>query len=105
LQLSAELLLELGSEEIWQHIRRLQQPIIDWANEHDIRIVSDLTWERRSGILCIRPPSADAVAAALERAGVRCALRENAIRISPHWYNTSADIERVIDVLQQQLRA
>lgn len=96
---SLELLLDLQVHRIWQHVRGLQAPIIAWANERAIPIVSDLCDTRRSGILCIRPPNADLVLAALSRAGVHCALRENSIRFSPHWYNTVGDIERVIDVL------
>lgn len=96
---SLELLLELDVQRIWEHLRRLQAPILTWAGERDVPIISDLCDTRRSGILCIRPPQADAVFAALSRAGVRCAMRENAIRLSPHWYNSAEDIGRVLDVL------
>ena len=105
LQHAVELLLELGTSRIWQHIRELQEPIADWAASRGVPVTSDLAPERRSGILCIRPPSADAVAAALESARIRCALREGGIRISPHWYNTMNDIDRLIDVMQRQIRA
>lgn len=101
---SLALLLELDVHRIWEHVRKLQAPVIAWASERDIPIVSDLCDARRSGILCIRPPEADAVFAALSNAGVRCAMREASIRISPHWYNTAADIERVIDVLDASVK-
>jgi hypothetical protein len=32
-------------------------------------------------------------------AGVVCALREGAIRLAPHWYNTPADMARLLDIL------
>ena len=100
---SVELLLELGVTEIWQHIRALQQPLIDWAVHNQIEIVSDLSDDRRSGILCIRPPRAEAAHAALAEAQVRCALREGAIRVSPHWYNTHDHIAALTDVLDRHL--
>lgn len=96
---SAELLLELGLDNVWLHIRSLLQPIIQWARENNAQIVSDLNPERRSGILCVRPPDAQRIFSALTAAEVRCALRENAIRFSPHWYNTIEEMERILDVL------
>lgn len=99
MSLSIGLLLELGVDDIWQHIRALQKPIIDWAYARDVEIVSDLSDVRRSGILCIRPPNAVAAHAALLEAGVVCAFRENAIRLAPHWYNTREEIDRMLTLL------
>jgi selenocysteine lyase/cysteine desulfurase len=100
---SLELLLELGTAQTWQHIQRLQEPIIDFARARGIQIISDLSPERRSGILCIRPESADKVYEALAAAEIRCALRENSIRISPHWYNNQEDVARFLEVLEGAL--
>ena len=100
---SLQLLIELGIDAVWQHIRALQQPIIDWSRQHDVDIISDLTEKRRSGILCIRPRDADRVYEAIVDAQIRCALRENSIRISPHWYNNEADIGRFLEVLESAL--
>ncbi len=105
LSTSLELLLELGAEAVWRHIRSLQQPVIAWARDHDVDIVSDITEQRRSGILCIKPPFAQAVHQHLLDAGVRCAFRENSIRLSPHWYNTAEETGRVLDVLDAMVRA
>lgn len=99
LQHSLELLLELDVHAVWQHIRALQEPIIAWAREHGVEIVSSTEEERRSGILCVRPREPDAVYRQLLAADIRCALRENSIRLSPHWYNTSGDIERALELL------
>jgi selenocysteine lyase/cysteine desulfurase len=35
----------------------------------------------------------------LLQAGVQASLREGAIRLSPHLYNTAGDIARLLDVL------
>ena len=40
----------------------------------------------------------------LLEAGITCALREGAIRISPHFYNTVEDVDRLIDVLDSTLQ-
>jgi selenocysteine lyase/cysteine desulfurase len=99
MSLSIDLLLELGVDKIWQHLRALQQDIIEWAGSRAVEIVSDLTTSRRSGILCIRPRDPAAVHRALLAAGVACAFRENSIRLAPHWYNTPAEIARVIEIM------
>lgn len=99
LNASIELLLEIGADAIWQHIRSLQQPILEWANRNEVEIVSDLGEPRRSGILCIKPRDARTVFDRLQAENVRCAFREDAIRLSPHWYNTHEEIERVVELM------
>lgn len=96
---SVELLVELGVGTVWQHIRALQDHLIAWARSREVPVVSNIEDARRSGILCIRPPNAEAVFRRLIDADVQCAYRENAIRLAPHWYNTMEEIERVVEVL------
>ncbi|HUP88429.1 MAG TPA: aminotransferase class V-fold PLP-dependent enzyme [Longimicrobiales bacterium] len=98
---SVGLLLELGVSEIWKYVRALQQPVLDWANRNGVEVSSAADEDRRSAILCIRPDGADAAHTALMDAGIRCALREGAIRMSPHWYNTTDDVARLIEVLDK----
>jgi selenocysteine lyase/cysteine desulfurase len=96
---SIALLMELGIENIWQQLLALQQPIVDWATARGVELASDLTERRRSGILSVRPGDPEATYQALTAAGVVCTLRENAIRLSPHWYNSPVEIERVVEIL------
>ena len=35
----------------------------------------------------------------LQEAGVQCSLREGSIRLSPHLFNTRAEMGRVVEVL------
>jgi selenocysteine lyase/cysteine desulfurase len=99
---SCGLLLELGVEQIWEHIRALQDQIIDWAAaREDVDVTSDFRPDRRSGVLCLRPRNAAVAHAALLNARITCAFREGSIRLSPHFYNSSDEIARVLDVLEQ----
>lgn len=53
-------------------------------------------------ILCVEADDSAVVHAAYERvvqAGIKVSLREDGIRVSPHIYNTAADIDRFLDVL------
>lgn len=98
---SVELLLEVGPERIEAHVRGLLDPLLAWLAEHpEVEVLSDTRPERRSGVLCFHPPEAEAVFVRLREAGVVCALREGAVRLSPHLYNEAGDVARVIEVLE-----
>ncbi len=101
---SIELMLELGTGAIWEHIREVQRPLLQWAaSRDDVVMVSDVAESRRSGILCFRPPRVDDVFATLRRAGVLAVVREGAIRLSPHFYNTPEEMRRVVELLEAAL--
>lgn len=102
---SVELLLELGIDAVHEQIRRVQQPLLDWLERReDVQVASDLSPERRSGIVCIRPRNAEAVHAALDAAGVRCVVREGGIRLAAHFYNTPDEMRRVVEILERTSR-
>lgn len=101
LHASLELILDAGVLQVWQHVRALQQPLLDWVTTRpDASLVSEHE-AHGSGIVCLRTGDVRAAFDALTAAGVVCVLREGAIRLAPHLYNTPEDIERVIDVLER----
>jgi len=103
---SVELMLELGIDAIWRQIQAVQQPLLDWmARRDDVVLVSDVADLHRSGIVCFRPPRVEDVHRRLHDAGVFGSLREGAIRLSPHFYNTVAEMERVVELLEETLAA
>ncbi len=64
------------------------------------RLASGLGLEEPSAsIVSLRVRDAEAAEAALAEVGVRCAARGGNIRLSPHVYNTVADVDRAIDAL------
>ena len=52
-----------------------------------------------AGIVSIAPADPAAASARLKRAGVQHSLREGAIRLSPHCYNTCEEVERALAVM------
>jgi cysteine desulfurase/selenocysteine lyase len=97
---SAELLGELGVTGIWAHIRQVQQPLLEWAARSPVVLLSDTREAHRSGIVSFRTADVEATANALREAGVGCVTRAGAIRLAVHFYNTVAEMERVVDVLE-----
>jgi len=96
---SLELLLALGVPAIQAHLAELQRPILDWADRREVPVRSPRE-SHRSGIVCVAPPRIEEAHHALRKARIYCSLREQALRLSPHCYNTVADMERVVEVLE-----
>jgi selenocysteine lyase/cysteine desulfurase len=95
---SLGLILELGVERIQAHLRRLHAPILAWAERSGARLASP-GGSRGSGILCLAPDEVGEAFRRLKAARIICSLREGAIRLSPHAYNTVDEMERVATVL------
>jgi cysteine desulfurase / selenocysteine lyase len=96
---SLGLVHELGVERIAAHLRLLHVPVLEWADKAGVRVVSPRGL-RGSGIICVAPDRVDQAYRALKAARVICTVREGAIRLSPHAYNTVAEMERVVEVLE-----
>lgn len=99
---STALLLELGVANVAAHIEQLTARIVDWAQSRsDVRLVTPADLRRRAGIVSFAPIELDAMAARLTAAHVSHTVREGAIRLSPHVYNTIEEIDAVIGVLER----
>jgi selenocysteine lyase/cysteine desulfurase len=97
---SLGLLRSVGVERTREHLRALHRPILEWAERTGARVASP-TDSRASGILCIAPPAVDEVFRRLKAARIVCSLREGMIRLSPHFYNSMGDMERVVEELEK----
>jgi cysteine desulfurase / selenocysteine lyase len=95
---SVGMLLEVGVERIRDHLRTLHEPVVAWAERTGTRIASP-RGAHGSGIICLAPDRVAEAHKRLKAARVICTVREGAIRLSPHFYNTVAEMERVADVL------
>jgi selenocysteine lyase/cysteine desulfurase len=99
LKASVGLILELGVERIAAHTRALREPLYRLARQGELELVSPTDPEHDSAIVCVAPPRVAEVYHTLRKARVVCALREGAIRLSPHCYNTVEEIEKVVGIL------
>ncbi len=100
LNASLELFRELGPANVESYVARLADVIVDWTRTRDdVTLVTPAEPSRRAGIVSVRPRDAVAANTRLRAAGIRASLREGAIRLSPHCYNTVTEIETALDVL------
>lgn len=97
---SLRLLHEIGIPRIAEHLRTLQTPVLDWAARSGARVVSPVDYHR-SGILSVAPADVGGAFRALKAARIVCGMREGAIRLSPHAYNTVSEMEQVVNILEQ----
>jgi selenocysteine lyase/cysteine desulfurase len=97
---SLELLHELGPDAVAAHVQALASRIVEWALEHDdVRLLTPSSPARRAGIVAVVPNDPAAASDRLIRAGVVHSLREGAIRLSPHCFNTFDEIDRALAIL------
>src|SRR5215207_7544887 len=96
---SLKLLLGTGVSAIAEHLRTLHAPVLEWAARRNVRVVSPVG-DRASGIICVAPSDIGGAFRALKAARVICGMREGGIRLSPHFYNTVEEMERVVDILE-----
>jgi selenocysteine lyase/cysteine desulfurase len=99
---SLRLLLEASPAAVQAHARALGDRIVD-ALPPGLEVASPLDPAARSHILCLRAGSPGETAAAHERlraAKVLTSLRGGRIRVAPHLYNVSEDVDRLVQALR-----
>ena len=97
---SVGLLHELGPAAVSAHVESLATQLVQGAQARaDLRLVTPGDRAHRAGVISIAPADARAASARLTSAGVTHALREGAIRLSPHCYNTAEEIEVALEAL------
>ena len=102
LNASLDLFLEVGLDEVYAQIERLTTRIVRWASgTPGVRLVTPPGREQRAGIVAVAPPDPAAASERLTSAGVTHSLREAAIRLSPHFYNTDEEIDRALALLER----
>ncbi|MGM0553894.1 MAG: aminotransferase class V-fold PLP-dependent enzyme [Pseudomonadota bacterium] len=108
LHASLSLLLETGIDAIDHDIRTHWMHLAAGLEEYGCELLTPRA--RRAGILTFRPPvrDLDRFYAALQGAGVLCAVRGGGIRFSPHFYHTEQEIDQALTAVGhaiQQARA
>ena len=110
---SLDLLLDVGIDTVWSRVEALTQRFAEGAREKGYRIHSPREHaDERSGIVIFEPPSPPPapeankaavnikrMVADLEKQNIIIVVRGGRLRMSPHFYNTDEQVDRLVAAL------
>ncbi|MBV9217361.1 MAG: aminotransferase class V-fold PLP-dependent enzyme [Acidobacteria bacterium] len=102
LEQSLKLLLDAGAENIEKHLAELTDRLCDGVAGTYYDIVSSRAHGERSAIVCIKHRNGmpvNDITAKLESEKIVVSPRGDRLRIAPHFYNNSQDIDRLLSAL------
>lgn len=94
-------LLEVGIEKIQAHIFQLTDSVIDAIDGAGFELVTSREHAKRAGIVTFKCANAQQLFDALRKENIIVSIREGMIRISPHFYNSPAEVEALRSVFGQ----
>ena len=95
------LLQSFGRENVWQRILALVDRLVDGLQRDTrVQLRSCLDEESRSGIVNVACQDPDSASQRLLEHGVVVSVRGGGLRISPHFYNTEKEIDKLISELK-----
>jgi selenocysteine lyase/cysteine desulfurase len=89
---------QIGMEPIQLHNSSLIARLIDGLRSLQLLTLGEEGIERRTGIACFQGD--EALLDALKKRDLRVSLRKGFIRVSPHFYNSSEDIDTLLNALE-----
>jgi len=104
---SMDLLLNVGVGQVWSRLDALTSRLCDGLLERGATLHTPRGHaDEHSGIVVFDPPPVDGrspdpgvVAGRLKKQRIELAVRSGRLRASPHFYNTPAQIDRLLDAL------
>ncbi len=102
LEASLTLLKETGLDRIEKHLGSLSDELCERLAAKEYEIVSSREAGEKSAIVCIRHRSGldcNSIAERLIAENIVVSPRNDVLRIAPHFFNNSGDIERLIEAL------
>ena len=101
LETSLKLLLEIGTERTSVAVQALVDQLAQGAASKGYQLLGDRTPDTGAGIIAIQKPGIDSrkVVNDLKQRGILAAPRQGWVRLSPHFYISPQEIDRVIEAL------
>jgi len=95
-----ELLMEVGMEAVGEQIARVTASIKDAVDVHGWQLVTPR--DRHGAMLAIRSNDAPTLVERLAERDIILTERDGNIRIAAHFYNNSADVEKLVAALEAE---
>ncbi len=94
---SLGMLLEVGIENIKEHVLDLNDRLIKGLRDIGLRASIEGDRCQRAGIISTKVPDPEAYASRLAQSKIQVAVRQGLVRVSPHFYNTDAEIDMLLE--------
>jgi selenocysteine lyase/cysteine desulfurase len=91
--------LEIGVEKIYDHNMRLTQEIVDRALDLDYELLTPADKKKRGSIVNFKVDGAIEKVSKMQNDGFILDARAGGIRVSPHFYNNTEDVDKLFDYL------
>jgi cysteine desulfurase / selenocysteine lyase len=101
LRASMELILEAGVDRIRQAVQDVTDQLAEGARRKGYELLGHRTPENGAGIIAIQKPGLDSrkIVHDLKQRGISAAPRQGWVRMSPHFYISPEEIDRVVESL------
>jgi cysteine desulfurase/selenocysteine lyase len=94
-----EFALKYPPEDRSPLIQKLTDHLVDGLKNRSRRITSPLEKERRSGIITFEVREAGKISRKLQEKDIVVAPRVNTLRVSPHFFNTEAEVDILLNAI------
>jgi selenocysteine lyase/cysteine desulfurase len=96
-----KMLLDFGIEKVERRVLELTNYLIDKVKMLGLRLQTPEEPQHRSGIVNFKIDKLKEVLERLRQKGIVVSARANGIRVSPHFYNTKTEIDKLMDEIKK----
>ncbi|MDI6904409.1 MAG: aminotransferase class V-fold PLP-dependent enzyme [Candidatus Bathyarchaeia archaeon] len=96
-----KMLLNIGIEKIEGRILKLTDRLIEAVKNLRLKLQTPEETQYRSGIVNFKIDRPQEVVEKLSRKGIVVSARAHGIRVSPHFYNTKEEIDKLVEEIKQ----
>jgi selenocysteine lyase/cysteine desulfurase len=95
------LLTEVGLDTVQQHVQRLADRLIAGASRRGLMLLTPEEPAERGPLVMLKSTDAPKLVEALAKKSILCSTRDGALRVSLHYYNNEADVDAVLEALDE----
>jgi cysteine desulfurase/selenocysteine lyase len=99
------MLLQFGIENVRKRIMKLTDHLIGAIEDLGLKLQTPKERQFRSGIVNFKIHRPQKLVEKLEKKGIIVSARANGIRVSPHFYNTEAEIDKLMKETKRWLKS
>jgi len=96
-----KMLLNIGIENIEARIIKLTEHLIEAVKTLGLKLQTPEERRYRSGIVNFKIEKAQEITQKLGEKGIVVSARAHGIRVSPHFYNTEEEIDRLVEEIRR----